>query len=143
MAWNLVRRIAFEISAIKANLAHGASVANVLDDLQMHSNSLGDMARSMLGQLEGGVHTNPKRVAKRIKIGDHVQAIAYVHTKDGGRYVHGFGNCDPDEGDLKRGILKLDELKTVTNVAMYGEPDGSITLVGTKGQPLAALFPED
>lgn len=83
---------------------------------------------------------NPDRVSKRIKIGTHVQAIAYIHAKDGGAYVHGFGNCDPDERDLKRGILNLNELKTITNVEMYGNPDGTITLVGTKGQPLAALF---
>ena len=98
------------------------------------------LARDMSKQILGGVHLNPSRVKRRVKIGRHVQAIAYIHEKDGGAYVHGFGNCDPSEKDLKRGVLDLNALKTVTHVEMFGEPDGTVTLVGTKGQPLAALF---
>lgn len=102
-------------------------------------------ARVMLAQLDRGVHANPSLrggapMRGRVKIGSHVQAIAYIHAKDGDAYVHGFGNRDPSEADLKRGILRLDRLKDVTNVEMYGNPDGTVTLVGTKGQPLAALF---
>ena len=98
------------------------------------------LARDMSKQVLGGVHLNPSRVKRRVKIASHVQAVAYIHEKDGGAYVHGFGNCDPPEKDLQRGILDLNALKTVTHVEMFGEPDGTVTLVGTKGQPLAALF---
>ena len=99
-----------------------------------------EIANQMLRQLYSGVHANPKGLKGDTIMSHHVQAIAYVHAKDHGRYVHGFGNADPDEGDLKRGILNLDALKERTHVDMIGHQDGTITLVGTKGQPLAALF---
>ena len=104
------------------------------------SKHLVDIATQMLNQLYSGVHVNPAKVHADTVMSHHVQAIAYVHAKDHGRYVHGFGNADPDEGDLKRGILNLDALKERTHVDMIGHQDGTITLVGTKGQPLAALF---
>lgn len=94
----------------------------------------------MLRQLEDGTHVNPGKVNGDTVMSHHVQAIAYVHKKDGGRYVHGFGDADPNEADLKEGWLNLNQLKERTNIDMIAHRDGTISLVGTKGQPLAALF---
>lgn len=98
------------------------------------------LAEQMRRQVGKGIHANPGRLQNNTLISKHVQAIAYVHAKDGGRYVHGFGNVDPDEKDLQRGMLNLNALQDRTQVEMIGHPDGSITLAGTRGQPLAALF---
>jgi hypothetical protein len=130
--WNHVRRF--------VNDLYTAAMNGDRRTADLYREKLDTLATAMRAQVQRGVHTNPDPVRRRVKIGRHVQAIAYIHEKDGGAYVHGFGNCDPDERDLKRGILNLKELKTVTDVAMYGNPDGTVTLVGTKGQPLAALF---
>lgn len=115
------------------------AIAARLDD-RVARNDLVAIATMMLVQLRNGVHVNPAKVKGDTIMSHHVQAIAYVHAKDGGRYVHGFGDADPDEKDLKRGILNLDALKTKTNIDMVAHRDGTISLVGTKGQPLAALF---
>ncbi len=103
---------------------------------------LGELAAVMLDQLKGGVHANPRNISRPTIMSHHVQAIAYVHEQDGGQYVHGFGNVELSESDLKKGILNLSELAMKTHVDMIGYPDGTITLIGTKGQPLSALFPE-
>lgn len=71
----------------------------------------------------------------------HVQAIAYIHARDGKPYVHGFGDAELSERDLKRGWLNLSELKTRTDVEMVYDPETeTITIRGTRGQSLAALF---
>jgi hypothetical protein len=103
---------------------------------------LENLARLMLGQVRGGHHANPRNMSRPTIMSHHVQAIAYVHEQDGGQYVHGFGNVELSESDLKKGILNLSELAMKTHVDMIGYPDGTITLIGTKGQPLSALFPE-
>lgn len=87
-----------------------------------------------------GARRNPEPITKRTKISAHVQAIAYRHIKDGADYVHGFGNAELNEKDLEKGWLDLGDLKQITNVEMYYNPDGTITIVGTHGQSLAALF---
>lgn len=104
------------------------------------SKHLVEIATQMLNQLYSGVHVNPAKITGDKVMSHHVQAIAYVHKKDGGRYVHGFGNCDPNEKDLAEGWLNLNALKERTNVEMIAHRDGTVSLVGTKGQPLAALF---
>lgn len=76
------------------------------------------------------------------KIALHVQAIAYIHAKDGDAYVHGFGNHDPDEQDLKDGWLNLADLKTVTHVEAFYNEDGSVTLRHAHGKKLVGLFPD-
>lgn len=129
-AWGHVQKLAQRLQDRGVTVHFAREVGSVIAQI----------ASDLLHQIGNGVHVNPSRLKGRTRIASHVQAVAYIHAKDGGAYVHGFGNCDPDETDLQRGILKLNALKTVTNVAMYGEPDGSVTLVGTKGQPLAALF---
>lgn len=123
-AWGAVQKIA-------ASLPSSAGARHLVE-----------IAHQMLTQLYGGVHVNPAKVKGDTVMSHHVQAIAYVHAKDGGRYVHGFGNCDPDEKELAHGILNLNALKEHTHVDMIAHRDGTISLVGTKGQPLAALFEE-
>jgi hypothetical protein len=102
--------------------------------------SITDIAKQMLRQVQGGAHKNPHDLSKDTLISRHVQAIAYVHAKDGGQYVHGFGNVDPSEADLKKGWLNLNQLKMSTHVELIAHPDGTASLIGTRGQPLAALF---
>ena len=87
-----------------------------------------------------GARKNPAAISKRTKIAAHVQAIAYVHAKDGQQYVHGFGDAELNERDLRQGVLNLGDLHEVTDVVMYANPDGTITIEGTHGQSLAALF---
>lgn len=93
---------------------------------------------SLQAQVKRGHHVNPGGR----KIARHVQAIAYIHAKDGDAYVHGFGNHDPSEADLKRGWLNLAELKTVTNVEAFYHDDGTVTLRHKDGKKLVELFPE-
>lgn len=86
-------------------------------------------------------HANPKRITKPTQMSRNVQAIAYVHTKDGQPYVHGFGDADLSEAKLKRGVLDLTELKMHTDVEMIYDPtDETILIRGLRGQSLAALF---
>jgi hypothetical protein len=87
-----------------------------------------------------GARRNPDTITRRTKMSGHVQAIAYVHAKDGEQYVHGFDDAELNERDLQQGVLNLGDLHDTTNVEMWANPDGTITLVGTHGQSLAALF---
>ena len=89
-----------------------------------------------------GIRRNPRNISRPMILSHHVQAIAYVHEQDGGQYVHRFGNVELNEKDLEKGVLSLEDLAMKTYVDMIAYPDGTITLIGTKGQPLSALFPE-
>ena len=133
-AWNGVVQ---EVKAIKSLLS-----INKVQRAQDVADRLLDIALAMRSQLESGVHANPRNISRPTIMSHHVQAIAYVHEHDGGQYVHGFGNVELNEMDLQKGILNLSDLAMKTHVDMIGYPDGTITLIGTKGQPLSALFPE-
>lgn len=126
-----------EAKAIKSLLSIGKTQRAVAV-----ADRLLEIAQAMQAQLASGVHANPRNISRPTILSHHVQAIAYVHEKDGGQYVHGFADVELNEKDLKRGWLNLSELPTKTNIDMIGYPDGTVTLIGTKGQPLAALFPE-
>lgn len=77
------------------------------------------------------------------KIGRHVQAIVYINDHDGGEYVHGFANHDPNEADLKRGILNLSDLATRTDVEAFYSSDGKTVMLRHKhGKKLTGLFPD-
>lgn len=129
-AWKEVRRLLTEVLASQR-----------LSEKDHHKLDLAiTISKDMQAQIARGVHRNPQSLAKRTKIANHVQAIAYVHAKDHGQYVHGFGDAELNEQDLRRGVLKLSDLHDRTDVEMYGNADGTVTLVGTHGQPLAALF---
>ncbi len=133
-AWKYVQRLAQSVqSNLRAGLNHDAATA---------AEMIGEVALGMLAQVKQSIHANPRTISRPTVMSHHVQAIAYVHATDGGQYVHGFGDVELNEDDLKRGILKLSDLKMRTHVDMIGYPDGTVTLIGTKRQPLAALFPE-
>lgn len=122
-------------------LAERAKHTSKAADRETHLDQIVAIAERMGRQVRKGVHVNPgERLRGDTVMSHHVQAVVYVHAKDGGRYVHGFGNVDPNERDLARGVLKLDQLADKTHVEMVGHPDGTVTLQGTRGQPLAALF---
>lgn len=82
---------------------------------------------------------NPPRGWKRIA--SDVQAICYVHAKDGKCYVHGFGNHDPSDEELQSGQLDMTALKMRTDVEAYWSPDGSQVLLRQKqGKKIVKLF---
>lgn len=84
------------------------------------------------------------KLTRRTLMSRHVQAIAYIHVRDGQPYVHGFDDADISERNLKKGWLDLKELHDETNVEMHYDPrTETITIRGTNGQSLAALFHED
>ena len=120
-----------ETSARHLLLALGAGN---LGEVRRGINALRELSQNMRAQLRRGIHANPG--GRRTKIGDHVQAVLYVHTVDGEPYVHGFGNADLKISNVRDGDVKLKGLHDTTGVCMYGEPDGSVTLEGDHGQPL-------
>jgi hypothetical protein len=93
---------------------------------------------TMLNQVRRGVHTNPR--VREPLISEHVQAIAYVHKKDGECYVHGFGDAKLNDRELDRGVLRLGDLKSKTGVRLSGHADGTLSLAGARGQSLSDLF---
>lgn len=92
------------------------------------------IAEQMMAQLDRGVHRNPG--GKRTKIGEHVQAVLYIHAKDGHPYCHGFGDADIGLKTIRNGDVRISGLHEDTDVTMYGESDGTITMEGRNGQPL-------
>ncbi len=75
------------------------------------------------------------------KIGTDVQAIAYIHARDGRPYVHGFGGVDPTEAELKAGRLNLDRLSDTTGVeAFYSADKKTVMLRHKDGKPLIGLY---
>jgi hypothetical protein len=135
-AWMRVSGFAQDMDS-NAGITH--TVGSLRAELRRYAIELRRMARVMLEQLDSGVHKNPRG---RVKVASHVQAIAYVHAKDGDKYVHGFGDADLNESELKRGVLKLDSLKDRTHVEAYGNADGTVTLCPTRGQALVGFFPD-
>lgn len=94
-----------------------------------------EVALRMLRQVAEGVHTNPGTPRGGTKFSNHVEAVVYRHVTEGPR-AHGFGNAELDERDLEHGILRLDDVKEKTNVAMYAMPDGTVMLKHSQGKPL-------
>ena len=94
-----------------------------------------EIALKMLRQVAEGVHTNPGTPRGGVKFSDNVEAVVYQHKTEGPR-AHAFGNAELDERDLERGILRLDDVKERTGVAMYAMPDGSVVLRHSQGKPL-------
>jgi hypothetical protein len=77
------------------------------------------------------------------KIASHVQAICYVHAKDGQCYVHGFGNHDPSEAELRKGVLNMNNLKMHTDVeAFFNDDMTEVRIRHKSGKPLTDLFPD-
>lgn len=102
--------------------------------------AIAEVAQVMLTQLEHGVHQNPRG----LELSRNVQAIVYIHTKDGERYVHGFGNAELDLKDRRDGTLEIRGLQEQTGVQMVGSADKrTVTLRGVDGQTLWDLFNED
>lgn len=86
------------------------------------------------------IFANP-RGTRWQKIGTDVQAIAYIHAKDGRPYVHGFGGCDPSEAELQAGRLNLDHLAERTGVeAFYSADKKTVMLRHKDGKPLIGMF---
>lgn len=96
------------------------------------------LAAKMRSQVRAGIHENPGR-RKRTKIGEHVQAIVYIHAKDGNPYVHGFGNAEIALKSIRPGDVRIQGLHDDTDVCMYGEPDGTVTIEGADGQSLWSM----
>lgn len=142
-AWDFVRQIAamWKMTAQSAQGAHYLrAIKKGLDvDMQREASELLELATRMQGNVRMGIHTNPGRV----KMADHVQAVVYIHAKDRTARVHGFGDANLNEDALKRGRLELGDLHDLTDVAMYGNADGTVTLCGTKGQRLWRNFPDE
>lgn len=119
-------------------LAERAKNTTVLEHRNLHLTQIMAIAEKMLRQVHRGIHTNPGG-KKRTKIGKHVQAIIYIHAKDNKPYVHGFGNADIDLDTHGAGNVTIDGLHDNTQVCMYGEPDGTVTIEGERGQQLWSM----
>lgn len=122
------------VLAAARQLRSGILSATVARDT---ANGIMQTADHMLAQLGRGVHVNPRGGECMSK---HVQAIAYVHQQDGDAYVHGFGDAELNAKQLNKGILDLSDLKDLTDVCMYANKDGSLTLRHAQGKDLTALF---
>lgn len=94
---------------------------------------LQEIAETMIAQVKGGVHQNPRGGEC---FGRDVQAIVYVHEETGERMVHQFGGKDPSARDLARGILNLSKLPSRTGAKLYAMPDGSLAVRSGRGQSL-------
>lgn len=130
-AWKQVAAFAQDIAEVSDN---ELTVLQLVTELRV-------LAQRMLAQVERGVHANPRE--RRTKIGEHVQAVLYVHAKDHLPYAHGFGNADIAIDTVREGDVKLEGLHDTTDVCMYGEPDGTITMEGKRGQPLWKMHEVD
>lgn len=143
-AWNDVLTEAQTLRGELMKLSYGGRTRDhAIKAIGQIAERLADLAILMRGQAIVRGNPGPQgdaRITKPIVSSAHVQAIAYIHKRDGKPYIHGFGNAELNEQHLQDGWLDLSELKTKTDVAMTLNPDGTITIRGTRGQSLAALF---
>jgi hypothetical protein len=87
------------------------------------------------------IFANPGRSRRWQRIGTDVQAIAYIHAKDGQPYVHAFGGVEPTAAELRAGRLDLDRLATETGVEMLFSPDHRTVMIRHRdGLPLIRMF---
>jgi hypothetical protein len=87
-----------------------------------------------------GALSNPQG-ARRVKLSDDVQAVAYLHCDDGDPYVHGFGDAPISLRTHDGNSVTIRGLLDETGVQMFGTPDGrKIELIGASGQRLWDYF---
>lgn len=120
------------------DLAEKARNTNTAAHRHLYLTQIVAISEKMLRQVNHGIHRNPGK-AKRTKIGEHVQAIVYIHATDGQPYVHGFGNADIDLESRGKGNVTIRGLHDDTQVCMYGESDGTVTIEGERGQKLWSM----
>lgn len=94
-----------------------------------------ELLDGFLAQLDRGVHVNGRQ-GKRRKMSDDVQAIIYRHIEDGKFYCHGFADAEIDLETHRDGSLTIRGLADETDVRMFAEPDGTVTVEGAHGQRL-------
>jgi hypothetical protein len=125
----------------RAAQQRGATTTELLNIHEQYKRKLAPL-RDRYAASQKAAWTKGNPPGRRVKIASHVQAIAYVHAKDGDKYVHGFGDADLDESELKRGVLNLDDLNDRTHVEAYGNADGTVTLCPTSAHALVGFFPD-
>lgn len=131
-----VRALKAAISTLQVAVKQIES-GRVNNGVDMLVEGLKPLLEEMLKQVQSGVHVNgrPRVRGGRHRTSDHVQAIVYVHRENGKHYVHGFGDAHLDL-HVRGNELRIAGLKDRTDVQMFAEPDGTVSIVGRSGQRL-------
>lgn len=136
----LVERIHRDAKMIQAPMHRrpamlGMANEEIAGNIERKSEKVLELLDGFLAQLDRGVHVNGRQ-GKRRKMSDDVQAIIYRHIEDGKFYCHGFADAEIDLKTHRDGSLTIRGLADETDVRMFAEPDGTVTVEGAHGQRL-------